>query len=1511
LTGESDPERGLLAAEDLCRGAIGVTTGADGFLWREGKETCHQPGFIVAAATVTSETAPVLTVGDLDLLNLNITGSYVMATAVQPDGKTIIAGSFSSVLGQARGNIARLNADGSLDAGFDPKANGEVACVAVQADGKILLGGLFTTLQPNGAVIATSRSRIARLNADGSLDTGFDPNASSAVRSVALQTDGKILLGGGFTSLKPNGAASATSRSRIARLNVDGTLDTGFDPKANGEVASVVVQADGRILLGGVFTTLQPNGAASVTSRNRIARVYADGTLDTGFDPKASNTVSSVAVQADGRILLGGTFTSLQPNGAASPTLRNCIARVYADGTLDTGFDPKASNAVNSMAVQADGRILLVGSFTTLQPNGAASATSRNRIARVFADGTLDTGFDPKADNVVYSVAVQADGKILLGGFFTNLQPNGAASATARHKIARLVNDPATQTLSAVDTTQVSWTRGGSSPEVSQVTFEKSTDSGVTWTLLGSASRVGSTSNWRLSGQSLPASGLLRARGRTTQGYQNGGSGLIEQVASFSGLVIPPDIINGSTVGHALWNRPDDNGTGVPNHLSTLATATPYEAVAFSVSNTGLYTLTVTSISPSGWDNYLMLYTTVFNPATPLVNVLVGDDDGGPGLDAQVSQTLQAGVQYYAVVSGYTNSSTGSYRLELQGPGDFSKEPTLAVEQPAGSGITSGGLVYYDNVTVGTTDSKIFTLRNIGDGGLTVLNVTLDGADANQFNLPSPPVNQVIGTNGIYTFNVEFKPTSAGRKTATLHINNSDPLHNPYDIILSGNGLPDIIVEQPAGTALTAGVSSRNFGTLTTGGTSTLSFTVRNAGFSTLSGLAASVTGAASGDFTPSSLGTTTLPPGGSTTFNVSFSPGAVGTRTATLHIASNDATKNPFDVALSGIGNATSEFASTTVGRPSWNRPSANGNAAPVSMSGVVAPYDTIGFTVTSSGTYTLTSTATNPVGWDTYLFLYSIAFNAAAPLNQVLIGDDDSAGGYNSQFSYTLQAGTTYYAVVTAYGRDQAGDYTLRISGPGNVNVVPNMAVIDQLGVNIPDGGNSYMTSVAVGGSTSHTYTLRNYGYTDLAGLGMTLDGANAGAFSITTLPAAPVAGPNGSTTFVIIFSPTSAGTKHAALHITSNDPNKTPFDIFLTGNGTPFIAIEQPVNVGLTDMGSLVPYGSVLVGNSKLLTFTIRSVGTAALSVIGSTIDGANAGDFSVQNLTPGLLAPGTSSTFRVLFAPSATGSRNATLHLTSNDPLAASFDIALTGTGAPRTPAIDVGVFNDGYGLTSGISTVSFGSPLLGNSSVRTFFIRNYGTADLTGLTASTGGAHAAEFSVGALSSAPLTPYDGRILEVTFTPTAAGIRTAVLHITSNDPVHSSFDINLIGNNSDSTSDLPRTTVGCPTWNRPDANGTGVPSVLSTPATATPYDVVSFTVNTTGEYTFRCTGTTPLDWNVFLILYRDAFDPSNPLQNVVIGDDDSAGGRAAGFTVTLQAGTRYFIVITGGDNASYGLY
>ncbi len=287
--------------------------------------------------------------------------SAVSSLAVQADGKILVGGDFSWLGGQKRARIARLNANGTLDDGFNPGANGYlgVRAFAVQADGTIVVGGVFTTLG------GQTRNYIGRLNADGTLDNTFNPGANNAVNALALQADGKILVGGSFTTL------GGESRDRIGRLNTDGTLDSTFNPGANSAVNAFALQADGRILMGGFFTVLGGE------SRARIARLNADGSLDGEFNPGASGgygCLYSLAVQTDGKILVGGGFTTLggQP--------RTNIVRLNADGTLDNGFNLGAGSLysyVSSLAVQVDGKILVGGDFTTL------GGRARRYIARL------------------------------------------------------------------------------------------------------------------------------------------------------------------------------------------------------------------------------------------------------------------------------------------------------------------------------------------------------------------------------------------------------------------------------------------------------------------------------------------------------------------------------------------------------------------------------------------------------------------------------------------------------------------------------------------------------------------------------------------------------------------------------------------------------------------------------------------------------------------------------------------------------------------------------------------------------------------------------------------------------------------------------------------------------------------------------------------------------------------------------------------------------------------------
>jgi len=374
--------------------------------------------------TPRSHIARVNSDGSLDTGFYSWTGadSTIWSLVLQPDGKVLIGGAFTSYNGTPRNRIARVNSDGSLDTGFNPGtgANSTIRSLALQPDGKVFIGGAFTSY--NG----TSRNGIARLNADGSLDTSFNPGtgADDAVISLTVQPDGKVLIGGAFTSY------NGTLRNRIARLNTDGSLDTSFNPGtgADGWLNSFTVQPDGKILIGGEFTIY--NG----TPRNRIARLSGDGGLDSSFNAVtgSNNDIEAIIVQPDGRLLIGGAFTGY------NDTPRNCIARLNNDGILDTSFNPNVGISsltsdlhVTSLALQLDGKILIGGAFASY--NG----TPRNCIARVNSDGSLDTGFNPGtgANSTIWSLALQPDGRVLIGGWFTSY--NG----TPRKCIARLNPD--------------------------------------------------------------------------------------------------------------------------------------------------------------------------------------------------------------------------------------------------------------------------------------------------------------------------------------------------------------------------------------------------------------------------------------------------------------------------------------------------------------------------------------------------------------------------------------------------------------------------------------------------------------------------------------------------------------------------------------------------------------------------------------------------------------------------------------------------------------------------------------------------------------------------------------------------------------------------------------------------------------------------------------------------------------------------------------------------------------
>ncbi|MCD6017799.1 MAG: Delta-60 repeat-containing protein [Bacteroidetes bacterium] len=269
-------------------------------------------------------------------------------------GKLLACGQFTTYGGVAANRVARINADGSRDAGFNSSvgANNFVYSFAEQPDGKIIIGGGFNLYG------GSARGRVARVNANGSVDPTFTTNtgANNNINAVALQPDGKILIGGIFTTY------NGISNVRIARLNSNGSLDAGFITGTGiagtgATVYSIIVQPDGKILVGGIFTSYK--GVA----KNNLIRLNSDGTLDATFNTGSGpmgGYVKNMILQPDGKIIAVGSFSSY--NGIS----KSRIVRINSDGTLDATFGGTGGNGtISAVALQPNGDFIIGGNFST------------------------------------------------------------------------------------------------------------------------------------------------------------------------------------------------------------------------------------------------------------------------------------------------------------------------------------------------------------------------------------------------------------------------------------------------------------------------------------------------------------------------------------------------------------------------------------------------------------------------------------------------------------------------------------------------------------------------------------------------------------------------------------------------------------------------------------------------------------------------------------------------------------------------------------------------------------------------------------------------------------------------------------------------------------------------------------------------------------------------------------------------------------------------------------------
>lgn len=332
-------------------------------------------------------------------------GGFIHAVLPESDGGVVVAGNFGFPASGGGGGGVTIGVGGS---------GGTVAVTPAElvtdkdSAAHRAPGVKAAALQPVNLV--TNPVGIARLRVDGSLDTSFPALAGGmggSIYALARQADGRILVGGYFSTM--NGANIAN----LARLNADGSLDASFQPQPNASVRAIIVQPDQRILIGGVFTSVAGAGRAF------FARLQPDGSLDTGFAAGGGpdNLVVGLGTLADGRLMLAGHFR----NYAGTP--RSLLARVNTDGSLDGSFDPGSGPAIpvsnRDLAVLPDGRCYLGGSMHGYR--GRASA-----VTRILVNGDLDASF-PAIEPLFLPFTARSDGKVIVSGGFSQLTIGSAS----------------------------------------------------------------------------------------------------------------------------------------------------------------------------------------------------------------------------------------------------------------------------------------------------------------------------------------------------------------------------------------------------------------------------------------------------------------------------------------------------------------------------------------------------------------------------------------------------------------------------------------------------------------------------------------------------------------------------------------------------------------------------------------------------------------------------------------------------------------------------------------------------------------------------------------------------------------------------------------------------------------------------------------------------------------------------------------------------------------------------
>jgi len=1139
-------------------------------------------------------------------------------------------------------------------------------------------------LQPDGKLV-TAGTVLARFDAGGQLDPGFNgtgtvDNGISA-NDVALQADGKLVVAG-----------SVGDDLAVARYHSDGSPDTGFD--GDGRVVTdiaalpdfanaVVIQSDGKILIGGTARRVPAAGQA-YHQTFLLVRYLPNGSLDSTFGTggKVSSSIGAVSgcydlvLQPDGRIVAAGFADS-----------ELVLVRYLADGTPDPSFhgDGIVTRpgfvAANGVVLQSDGKIVA----------GGYTSDTRFGALRYLPDGTPDAGFDGVTGVPGYAndVALQADGKVLLAGYVSA----GAVPPPAFVVVRLMAN-------------------------------------GVLDPDFGEAGKV---------------------------------------TTSFSTAAF----------GNGIAIRPGDG------------------------------------------------------------RIVVAGGGGG----------LLAMARYQAV----------------------NEEAEIAVEQPAGLPVPDGATKWLGEALLPGARSLTFTIRNAGLSDLTGLAVTLDGPDAGDFSVTAPPLPSAAAASTT-SFTVTFTPSTLGIKTAALHIASNDSDENPYDINLTATAVDELTI------ANTPGSQDMSFQMPATLGEVSLNSLVYQSIAAYPDGRVVAV---AEGTYTEGGvtrLATLLMRFLADGRFDPSFQGGAVIIPDLHLTMTERGVLIDPLgrvlltgtindDVAVmrfnangtldAGFGTGGTVTTNLTNG---WRRQ--GGDVIPVPSQDSAA-----GLALQPDGKILLAGTAIHeadqhrPVSMAVVRYLPdgspdSNFGSSGVVVRGISFGDHPGAGG-GATAVVVLGNGK----IVLGGWSDREGFAFLRLHAGGTTDSIFGgmhriypFAEREHLGAfaATPDGTivatGSLPVIRIVGGvpapSTEREFILESYGGNlnvrgPVGDQGASIALQPDGRMLVLTNNSLSRYHPDGSVDTGFL---NSAGGSSVVLQSDGRILVAGAFGIRRYFGGTQWLTAEYPPGTLLADGSGSIDFGSVLPGGVSRRTLTIRNSGPAGVTGITIGKEGSDLGAFTVGDPGATSLAPGQSTTFEVAFSPAAAGASSVFLHISAGNIEEDAIDLNLFG----RAPSIVV-EHPAGHPLTdSDPVPADFGLLPSGGTRTLTFTLRNSAATTLTGLGAAMAAiGNSGDFSVAAPVSDSLEPGAATTLNVTFAPTASGVRSASVHITASGSPYPIFVLHVAGTQTTASAAWRHTWFGSadaagPGADLNDADSDGVPNLVEFATLTNPLQATSpWTLYRNGEF------------------------------------------------------------------------